>query len=95
MERRLNPTDVILLRQRAASQRVRVALRLAGTTYDEVACRVGVSETHLGAAARGQQRLSLRAKLRVARLLRVPAAVLWPELETIALEVLHGAGGRG
>jgi lambda repressor-like predicted transcriptional regulator len=95
MERTLNADDVLILRQRPVSLRLRVAHRLAGASFREVAERAGISPVHLTAAAGQRQRLSLRAKLHVARILSVPAAVIWPELETLALEALHGAmGGR-
>jgi hypothetical protein len=96
MERTLNAEDVILLRQREPGVRVRVAHRLAGATFAEIAARVGISPTHLRNGSAQRQRLSLRVKLQVARIFGIPAAVLWPELEVLALEALHGAaGGQG
>lgn len=92
---KLTEADVTTLRAKPSRQRLRLAVQLAETTYGALADRVGVSRAHVAAAAQGRQQLSLTAKLRIARVLRVPAATIWPELEVLALEVLRGAAGRG
>lgn len=91
---KLTDADITTLRAKPARQRLRLATQLAETTYGALADRIGVSRAHVAAAAQGRQQLSLPAKLRIARVLRVPAATIWPELEVLALELLRGAAGR-
>lgn len=87
----MEPEAFDLLRKVSpASRRLRRALELNDLTYGELARKVGVSRAHLASAAQGRQTLSLPVKLRIARALRVPASVLWPELATLARELLHG-----
>lgn len=93
--RRLTSNEAATVQTARRSQRVRLAIVLAESSYGEMADRIGVSRAHLASAAQGRQRLSLPAKVRLARVLGVPASVIWPELATLALELLHGPkGGR-
>lgn len=86
--------ELVILRNKPRAQRLRLAAQLAGKSYGWIAARSGVSRAHVASAAQGRQSLSLPTKVRVARALAVPASVLWPELETLALELLHGFAGR-
>jgi lambda repressor-like predicted transcriptional regulator len=90
---RLSEEDLAAIRARLDKGRLRLALQLAGLTWTQLAEAAGISRSHLVGTASGLQRLSLPMKLRVARVLVVPASALWPELESLALELLHGAAG--
>jgi len=91
---RLTDDDVAVLSRKVPRLRLRTAVQLAGTDYATVAAKAGVSRAHLAGAAQGRQGLSLTAKVRVARVLGVAPRVVWPALEALANELLHGAAGR-
>jgi lambda repressor-like predicted transcriptional regulator len=78
-----------------ARKRLRAAMQLSGVTYAQLALKVGVSRSHLASGTQGSARLSLTTKLRVARVLGVPASILWPELQTLAFDILYGWKTRG
>lgn len=88
----LTEADAAAVLAKPASKRLRFAAQLADITYGEIASRIGVSRAHVAAAAQGRQQLSLIAKVRVGRVLRVAPVVIWPELELLALELLQGHG---
>jgi transcriptional regulator with XRE-family HTH domain len=89
----LTSAEIAAVRQKPRARRLRAAVRVSEFTYVSLAAKVGLSRAHLAAAATGRQSLSLSMKLRVGRALGVPPAVLWPELETLALEILQGVRG--
>lgn len=79
----------------ARARRLHVLLSLVTLPSHLVAERAGITRRYLNEAAAGRRALSLSAKLRLARVVRVPAAVVWPELQTLALELLHGWRTKG
>jgi transcriptional regulator with XRE-family HTH domain len=90
----LTDSEVEAVRQAPRTQRLRAAVRASSFTFPALAAKVGISRAHLAGVAGGRQQLSLALKLRVARVLGVPATLLWPHLETLALEILHGVRRR-
>jgi len=91
---RLNDDDVVVLQRALPRRRLRMAMVLAGATYAQLAAKAGLSRVHLASAANGRERLSVTAKLRVARALGIAPRVVWPALEMLANELLHGAAWR-
>ena len=69
--------------------RLTLLLKLIRQPRAVIAKRAGISASRL---RRGT--LSLDVKLRVARVVRVPASMIWPELQTLAWELLYGFRGR-
>jgi lambda repressor-like predicted transcriptional regulator len=91
---RLSDDDVVVLQRKLPRLRLRMAVALAGTSYAALAARAGLSRAHLASAAQGRQTLSLTSKLRVARALGIAPRVVWPALEALGNELLHGAAWR-
>lgn len=91
---RLSDDDVVVVQQKAPRARLRMAMVLTGTSYAALASKAGLSRAHLASAAQGRQTLSLTSKLRVARALGIAPRVLWPALEALGNELLHGATRR-
>lgn len=87
---KLTEEDVGALRKKPPQTRLKLAIQMIGARYEDIASQCGITRAHLAAAAQGRQSLSLTTRLLVAREIGVPAAVLWPWLEEMALEVLHG-----
>jgi hypothetical protein len=70
-------------------RRLTLLLKLIPQPGALIAKRAGISRATLYREAT----MSLVTKLRVARVLRVPASVIWPELQTLAWELLYGFRG--
>jgi len=71
-------------------QRLRLVLQVLPTPAGVIARRAGLGRATL---YRDEGRLSLSSKLRIARAVRVPASIIWPDLQTLAFELLHGFKG--
>lgn len=71
------------------TQRLRLLLRLIPQPSKVIAQRAGITRATLNRGAT----MALATKLRVARVVRVPASVIWPELQTLAFELLYGFRG--
>jgi hypothetical protein len=70
--------------------RLTLLLKLVPQPGAVIARRAGISRATLYREAT----MSLPTKLRVARVVRVPASIIWPELQTLAFELLYGFRGE-
>jgi hypothetical protein len=69
--------------------RLTLLLKLIPQPAALIAKRAGIGRASLYREAT----MSLALKLRVARVVRVPASIIWPETATLAFELLYGFGG--
>jgi len=76
---------IALVADAPRGERLALLLKVLPTPSKVIAQRAGCSTRTLSSG-----RLSLPLKLRVARVVRVPAAIIWPELQTLAWELLYG-----
>jgi len=70
-------------------RRLSLLLKLVPQPAALIAKRAGISRATLYR----ETTVSLVTKLRIARAVRVPASVIWPELQTLAWELLYGFRG--
>jgi hypothetical protein len=80
---------IATLAEAPKTRRLRLLLQLLPQPGAVIAKRAGISRATL---LRTNQ--SLPIKLRIARAVRVPASIIWPELQTLAFELLYGFRGR-
>lgn len=80
---------IALVAEAPKGERLALLLKLSPTPTAVLAKRAGISAARLRHGT-----LPLDVKVRVARVVRVPASIIWPELQTLAWELLYGFRGR-